>query len=303
MFINLNRRSRVTPGGQLPAQSSFLPDAVHPEAPPNVSPYSLFYPQKVLQKITLLEDALNPTKHPSVEERNSARLRKKAFFLDQKAVFDVYKKGNLSVVHRSFMQVTEDDASLTREGYWMALSSLGVTDEALIKRTFELFDVRKEGIVAYKEVISALDVILNGTNKHITSQDCFKLIDTSNCGYILKNPLQDIRMSRQEENGVCHLMVKRLIETVNRLQAPKPDTGKKGKKKKKKKAKKGLKLDSITGGYKKVHISFPEFEECLQTDPKLVQAFLAPILTTMETVYARNKKSTAAMLQQIKPAA
>ena len=64
-----------------------------------------------------------------VQDREAFRQKKKNFLKANSALFDRYAKGNLATVHRGFLQLTNDDAELSRQCYNMALSSMGITDE------------------------------------------------------------------------------------------------------------------------------------------------------------------------------
>eukprot|EP01010_Urceolus_cornutus_P005006 NODE_841_length_1294_cov_318.073092_g640_i0.p1 GENE.NODE_841_length_1294_cov_318.073092_g640_i0~~NODE_841_length_1294_cov_318.073092_g640_i0.p1 ORF type:complete len:328 (-),score=55.84 NODE_841_length_1294_cov_318.073092_g640_i0:175-1158(-) len=284
-----------------------------------ISAYSFWYPDNVANNVSLVDEGHDPVKALEYKDRLQFRQRKKTYFEDQAATFEHFKNGNLAAVHKAFMQLTADDGTLARMAYVHALHSLGVTDTSLIERTFDLFDVRKEGIVDYKEVISALDVILNGTNKQITTRDCFALLDPTGCGYIIKNCLQDLKSEQAEDGDINHLMVKTLIEIIDNLQgvdalqfSESRFRKRRGRKAADPRSKYLTSSSSPTRGgtfnllnrrkkaalveqyAKKIHLSYEEFCECLLTNPILVQAFLSRVLVTMENVYMRNKRATAA---------
>jgi Ca2+-binding EF-hand superfamily protein len=331
-----NRKVTVQESKQQSGGSSSSPNAQSqsqqqppppPPTPPLTSPYSLYFPANVLNKITLVEDANNPALGTDFSLRCVDRIKKRSYFQQNASAFAGFKSGNLAAVHRAFVQVVASDGTLTKDTYSSALTSLGVINEDLIDRTFALFDVRKHNIVEYIEVISALDVIINGVNSHITCTDCFNILDPAGCGYLIRNCLREIKILRLEENGINHLMIKTLIEIIDRLkdedaQRYSKMMAKKNKKKKKKpqdkknnlfttttpsqsnasaivsRGVKGL-LDAakrkVIGAQQfqpKIHLSFDEFSQCMSTDPVLVQSFLSRILLTIEVVYLRNKNAT-----------
>lgn len=259
------------------------------EEQPLQSPYEFFYPE---------EQALaSPTKDGSSAQEAAIRLeiRKKRqnFFSTKATTFKRFESGsNLIVVHKAFMTVVNDEGTLTKANFNRALQSLNITDESLMDRAFELFDANKEGIVDYEEVISALDVIVNGTNKHITAKDCFSLVDPTSCGYIIMNWLQELKHKRTESNEVTHMMVKTLLEIFDRLQLEEEERIMKERNKKGKKGKAEA-AGPITWS-KKIHLNFTEFSSFLAAEPLLVQAFLTRVLQTMEAVYIKNKSAVTA---------
>jgi len=137
--------------------------------------------------------------------------------LDHAFAFDAFNTSNLMTIHKTFTQHITSDGKLAASAFVEALKVLGVTDEAIIERTFALFDVRHDGIIDYKEVVTALDVIINGTNKSITYHDCFAVFDPLGCGYILRTTLAEVKKGRLEKDGVNHMLVKTLIEIIDFL--------------------------------------------------------------------------------------
>lgn len=259
----------------------------------SVSPYSFFYPSDVVSNMPVISAALDPETLPGFQDRKKTRLLKREYFNQYAAVFEQFKSSNLSTVHKAFAQNVREDGMLTRELYSSALVSVGVTDRNVIDRSFDLFDPHKENAVDYREVIAAVEVIVNGPNKALTMKECFKLFDPSDCGYIIQPGLREIKIQRSETDGINHLMVKALLEIFDELQREenerlaKENTKKKGKRAKK--AEKGKPLE-VPPHSPKIHLSFEEFCGFMTSRALLVQAFLTPILLTMEMVYARNRK-------------
>uniref|UniRef100_A0A7S1NIH4 EF-hand domain-containing protein n=1 Tax=Eutreptiella gymnastica TaxID=73025 RepID=A0A7S1NIH4_9EUGL len=255
-------------------------------------PYTFFYPATPVERLA----ALDPSKTPQFAERCEFRKRKVEFFKDQQPVYGKFKapQSNLQLVHRAFLGNVSDDGTLDRKQYFKSLVAIGVGDTQLMERTFDLFDSRKDGIIDYQEVITAIDVILNGKNKNYTATDCFKLCDPTGCGYIIMNYLQELK-TRRAEQQVSHMMVKALLEIFERLQAEdEANFMKTWAKKSKGKGKKGKGAGveaTPPARSKKIHLNYDEFCEFLAQDPILVQAFLVRILITMETVYRKNKQA------------
>eukprot|EP01012_Entosiphon_sulcatum_P004808 TRINITY_DN11996_c0_g1_i1.p1 TRINITY_DN11996_c0_g1~~TRINITY_DN11996_c0_g1_i1.p1 ORF type:complete len:370 (+),score=61.23 TRINITY_DN11996_c0_g1_i1:65-1174(+) len=352
MYLNLGKRSKSTSVAprrvtvqETRAQNSPTPPPAKPvaEPPPQLSPYSFFFPIPLTSrgiKIGIgsprgitgaaapsLASAPIPAALPAVEaaqqERVEFRMRRKQYLEEHASAFEPYHSSNLSVVHKAFVQVINDEGMLTRASFNEALRSLGVQDDSLIDRIFDLFDTRKDGVIEYKEVVQALDVILNGTNKKITCKDCFDLFDPSGCGYLIKPCLTELKVNQQEKDGINHLMVKTLIEIIDRLQAEDFEKFQKEWAKHNRKPRPRSKSTSATNRpekpatatrpsdkalaateapkkkkkleptrfARKIHLSSDEFRECLAKDPVLVQAFLGRVLLTMESVYLRNKRT------------
>eukprot|EP00993_Chasmostoma_nieuportense_P002068 NODE_2897_length_1068_cov_12.060574_g2764_i0.p2 GENE.NODE_2897_length_1068_cov_12.060574_g2764_i0~~NODE_2897_length_1068_cov_12.060574_g2764_i0.p2 ORF type:complete len:303 (+),score=106.00 NODE_2897_length_1068_cov_12.060574_g2764_i0:63-971(+) len=292
MILNLNKKTKSRKVTLLETAAASPSSASSGGA----SPYTFFYPEAVTHSIALVEEALDPAQSPDFHTRNEVRSKKKLYFEEQAVTFDQFKSSNLVTIHKAFAQNITHEGMLERKAYHAALASIGVTDDRIINRTFDLFDAKKESIVDYREVICALDVIVNGTNKHITMQDCFALFDPTNCGYVIENCLSDLKLLRAEEGNVNHLMVKALLEIFDRLQALEAEKHKKELQKRSKRRGKAKGAAPPLHYAKKIHMSYEEFCEFMATEPLLVQAFLARILATMEEVYMRNKKTATLQL-------
>jgi len=293
------------------------------------SPYTLFYTQSneegEYKEMQIVPPQLDPVQSPEYRSRTASRTKKRMYFEEQDATFKYFESSNLVTVHRAFLQVAAEDGTLQRTTFVKAMQSLNVSDLDRVNRTFDLFDPSKSDCVEYREVIQALDVILNGTNKQITAKNCFQLFDPTNCGYIIQPCVHQIKEKRQEVEGINHMMVKVLLEIFDRLQkeyeeklrkewnkknkslikkilaeeAKKGDGKGKGKDggkgKKDEKGEKGgkpkvevvLELPQFSP---KIHLSFDEFCHFFSTEPLLVQSFVPVILKTMEQVYLRNSK-------------
>jgi Ca2+-binding EF-hand superfamily protein len=216
----------------------------------------------------------------------------------------------LFTVQKAIIQNISEDGTLNRKAYTTAFNSLNVLDQGIINRTFDIFDARKDGEVDFREVMTALDVILNGTNKHITLKDCFALFDPTSCGYIIKNLLFEMRTQRMEPELINHMMIKVLLSIFDKLQKDEDEKYLKEWSKKSKRRPKPPPKSSTADASKptqdksqpqrdppmrakKIHLSYDEFCTFMASDPLLVQAFLTRILLTMEVVYLRNKKSAS----------
>jgi Ca2+-binding EF-hand superfamily protein len=248
-----------------------------------LSPYSYFYPASAESGA----DAESQTTRRPKEDRRTLRERRKMFFKAHAANFDQYNTSNLQIVHKTFTQFVDFEGNLPFIDYSDALRDLGVTDEDLIRRTFGLFDIHRTGVVEYREIITALDVILNGTNQRITVEDCFHVVDPGRCGYIIRPVLLEYRSQQKETDGLNHLMIKVLLELLTKVEEEDAAQRAKG----------GLKLRGMRLA-PKVHMDVDEFHGFLKTNPLLVQAFMAQVLLTMESVYQRNKAAAARIAQR-----
>mmetsp|Transcript_92712 Transcript_92712/g.155619 ORF Transcript_92712/g.155619 Transcript_92712/m.155619 type:complete len:431 (-) Transcript_92712:349-1641(-) len=304
MFMNLSRKfSKADKYARGWQATDFDGAVVEEEGKPTAagaSPYSYFYPEEVSVNL----DDSNLSRLSSNGPRSEFRERKKAYWAVQAPNFEYFKASNLQTVHKAFVQNIHYDGTLSKDAYLEALTSIGLTDLELAERTFQLFDAKHIGQVDYREVISALDVILNGTNHRITAQDCFNMFDPSKCGYIIKNMLLEFRAEQKEANGINHMMIKVLLELFDQMQA---EDNEKYVKAVTRKSKKTTKLRKTTNAWavqlppkhvKKIHMNFDEFHGFLSENYLLVQAFISRILMTMEAVYMRNKTAAARLAQR-----
>lgn len=287
MYLQLGRKvrtpSKKTGSGPSTADGHVLLEATAPM--PLRTPYEFFYPNPPAP----LSPPLVRSPSPEVAERTEVRKRKKEFFRQHAESFAQFETGNMVMVHKAFLPHVADDGTIGRAGFCRALAALDVRDPDLMERTFDLFDSSKEGVAEYEEVIMAMDLIVNGTNKHITAKDCFSLVDPTSCGYIIMNWLQELKHKRTESNEVTHMMVKTLLEIFDRLQLEEEERIMKERNKKGKKGKAEA-AGPITWS-KKIHLNFTEFSGFLAAEPLLVQAFLTRVLQTMEAVYFKNKSA------------
>eukprot|EP00667_Euglena_gracilis_P010895 EG_transcript_11105 len=240
---------------------------------------------------TAVEDSRDP--QATAEERRTVDQQKRAYFETHAISFGHLNMSNLRLVHKTFVQYADAEGILSQLAFAAALRSLEVTDADLIDRTFVLFDAHKVGYVEYKEVIAALDVILNGANQRVTAADCFHVLDPTDCGYIIQNVLLEHKRAQRETDGMNHLMIKVLLEHFTRLQQEEELRRVKAVPKRSRR----LRARRGPGGpaalCPKLHISLDEFHELLRTDPVLVQAFTGQILATLESIYLRNKAAAA----------
>eukprot|EP01006_Ploeotia_vitrea_P043048 TRINITY_DN66683_c4_g1_i1.p1 TRINITY_DN66683_c4_g1~~TRINITY_DN66683_c4_g1_i1.p1 ORF type:complete len:381 (-),score=46.78 TRINITY_DN66683_c4_g1_i1:86-1228(-) len=309
MYLNLRKNGKAAKNAKVQEDTTQEWSALETTTSTNSSPYTLFYPESVTTNIALIADELDPTKSTDFAERTNFRTRKKAYFEEQSEHYTHYGKSNLAAIHKAFMQVVSDDGILTRVCFTEALCSLGVVDDKIINNSYDLFDGRGDGLVLYKEVISALDVILNGTNKHYTYKDAFSLFDPTGCGWIIQDCVKEIKQQREENDGINHMMVKALLDIFDKLQAEEEERMKKEHGKKKGKRKKKSPIDkfkverTVIPSYSpKMHLSYDEFCTFMADNPFVVQAFMTSILRTMESVYQRNRRVAQHQQQRHKKA-
>ena len=82
--------------GPSPAMmSASLPE---PPPSPTISAYALFFPQDVLNKITLVEEERDQAQSKDFTLRCVDRIKKRSFFTANAAVFQTFKNGNLAAV-------------------------------------------------------------------------------------------------------------------------------------------------------------------------------------------------------------
>ena len=166
-----------------------------------------------------------------------------------------YTESNLSSIHLTFLKYIQDNGNMQFPEFQRCLAFLGVGQLPLVEKVWSIFKEQSmnNGIVNYRQIIHDINQIVNGPDKEKLYRSCWKLYDPGNKGAITKGEMERIKNEGAMNLGRTELQANAMCD----LFKPIEDTQ---------------------------MISYTEFVDSLQTNPRLVQAFLVNIFLNMKNV-------------------
>ncbi|MED6195057.1 Calcineurin B-like protein 1 [Stylosanthes scabra] len=145
------------------------------------------------------------SKQIGVEEEDSVKLSEETVFSvsEIEAVFELFKGISGSVV---------DDGVISKEEFILAIFNNKEKDNLFASRIFDLFDVKRKGVIDFGDFVRALNVFHPRTAQEIKINFSFKLYDLDKSGFIERHEVKEMILALLGESEMK--LSDEMIETI-----------------------------------------------------------------------------------------
>ncbi|KAL1316074.1 calcineurin B-like protein 1 [Arachis duranensis] len=145
------------------------------------------------------------SKQIAVEEEDPMSLSKQTVFSvsEVEALFELFKRISGSVI---------DDGLISKEEFILAIFNNKEKDNLFASRIFDLFDVKKKGVIDFGDFVRALNVFHPHTPQKVKIDFSFRLYDLDKSGFIERHEVKEMILALLTESEMK--LPDEMIETI-----------------------------------------------------------------------------------------
>ncbi|KAH6804402.1 calcineurin B-like protein 8 [Perilla frutescens var. frutescens] len=116
-----------------------------------------------------------------------------------------FNMNEVEALHTMFEQLScsiVDDGRIHKEEFLLALFNCSNKKNLLAERLFELFDLKKNGVIEFGEFVRTLNIFHPDSPAEDKTAFAFKLYDLKHTGYIEREELKEMVLATLSESGL-----------------------------------------------------------------------------------------------------